>query len=295
MPFSSGPIGLLVAVAMLAGCHSTLEPGAGRSPLRPPQMSCDSVVLEVFRIRTPFGDEEANAELWREVDEQHVPVDIRRRLARNGFRVGLIGGQIPISLSRLLELKDKTVPTTEANEVALDQIDEKPPVERAHMTLRCGLRGEIVASAEYDRLPALMLDDAGELGGQTYRKAQGVLAVKAQALSDGRVRLELTPELHHDAPRPRYVGRQGMWRIEPGRPRRAFDDLAFSATLSPGSMLLMSSLPSRPASLGHYFLTEDEDQLTQKLILVRLCQTQHDQVCLPAEVLDLEEAVGVDE
>jgi len=289
MPRSPSRIGLLVTVNLLAGCISPLEPPAGRSPLRPPKMSCDSVVLEVFRLRVPFGDPQANEKLWREVDEQHVPIDVRRRLARNGFRVGLIGGQVPIPLSRLLELKDKEAPKTDATEVKVDEIDQRPAVERAHMTLRSGLRGEIVASPEYESMPALIKDESGGLGGQTYQRAQGVLALKAYPLPDGRVRLDLTPELHHDAPRPRYVGRQGMWRIEPGRPRRTFDDLAFSANLAPGSMLLVSSLPNRPASLGHYFLTEDQDQQVQKLILVRLCQTQHDAVCLPAEVLELDE------
>jgi len=275
-------------VAFLAGCHAALEPTAGRSPLQPPQMSADSVVLEVFRLRVPFANPEANETLWHEVDEQHVPVEIRRRLARNGFRAGLIGGQVPLPLSRLLELKDKAVPTPDATEVPVDQIDERPGVERARMTLRAGLRGEIVASPEYEKLPALIMDDSGDLSGQTYSQAQGVFAVKAYPQSDGRVRLDLTPEVHHDAPRPRYVGRQGMWRIEPGRPRRAFDDLSVSATLAPGEMLLLGSLPSRPASLGHHFLTEDGEQFVQKLVLVRLCQTQHDTVCLPAEVLELE-------
>jgi hypothetical protein len=298
MLLASGRVGLLTAAAVLAaplaalatlaaGCHSAPKV-AGLSPLKAPQMSPDSVVLEVFRVRFPFGDPEANVVLWEEVDEQHVPTDVRRRLARNGFRVGLLGGQVPIPLSRLLELKEKPAPTGEGTEVRVAEVGDRPPVERAHITVRSGARAEVLASGEYETLPALVVGESGELGGQMYEHAQGVLAVRAFPLPDGRVRLELTPEVHHDAPRPRWVGKQGMWRIETGRPRRAFDELALEATLSPGSMLVLSSLPTRSGSLGHYFLTEDQEQLTQKLILVRLCQTQHDEVCAAGDVLDLD-------
>jgi len=292
MPLAPGRVGLLTATAVLAvplavGCHSAPKV-VGRSPLKTPQMSPDSVVLEVFRVRFPFGDPEANVDLWQEVDEQHVPTDVRRRLARNGFRVGLLGGQVPIPLSRLLELKEKPAPTGQGTEVRVAQLKDRPTIERAHITVRSGARAEVVASGEYEKLPALVVSESGELGGQMYEHAQGVLAIRASPLPDGRVRLEITPEVHHDAPRPRWVGKQGMWRIETGRPRRAFDELTLEATLSPGSMLVVSSLPNRPGSLGHYFLTEDQQQLTQKLILVRLCQTQHDEVCAPEEALDLD-------
>lgn len=292
MPLTLGRVGLLTAVALLvaplAGCHSAPKV-VGRSPLKTPQMSPDSVVLEVFRVRFPFGDPEANVDLWQEVDEQHVPADVRRRLARNGFRVGLLGGQVPIPLSRLLELKEKPAPTGQGTEVRVAQLEDRPAVERAHITVRAGARAEVVVSGEYEKLAALVVGESGELGGQTYEHAQGVLAVRPFPLPDGRVRLELVPEVHHGSPRPRWVGKQGMWRIETGRPRRVFDDLALEATLAPGSMLVLSSLPNRPGSLGHYFLTEDQGQLTQKLILVRLCQTQHDDVCAPDEVLDLDD------
>ena len=73
---------------------------------------------------------------------------------------------------------------------------------------------------------------------------------------DGRVRLELVPELHHGQPRQRWIGEQGVLRLDASRPKRTFDDLALSAELAPGAMLVLSSLPNRPGSLGHHFFTE---------------------------------------
>ena len=47
-------------------------------------------------------------------------------------------------------------------------------------------------------------------------------------------------------------------------------------------MLVLSCLPDRPGSLGHYFFTEGEDnRLKQKVLVLRLCQTQHNDLTPP--------------
>ena len=106
MPGLQRAVGLLLVVVVPVGCRHMAD-AVGTSTLRPPQMSSDSVVLEIFSARFPAGDLEANVRLWEEVDEMHLPAEVRQRLARNGIRVGLVGGQIPTPLSKLLELKDK--------------------------------------------------------------------------------------------------------------------------------------------------------------------------------------------
>ena len=152
-----------------------------------------------------------------------------------------------------------------------------------------GQRSEILASGVYPQLPVLMCE-SGQLCGQTYNQAQGVFAVKSFPQPDGRVRLELAPELQHDQPRQRWVGGQGMLRLEASRPKREFDDMTLSTDLAPGAMLVLSSLPNRPGSLGHHFFTESEGgRREQKLLIVRLSQTQHDGLFNPPEPLKLED------
>jgi len=278
---------LALAVVTAAGC-AVIGP-QGKSPLTPPQMSPDSMVLEVFFVRFPFGEAEANGPLWDEVDEQHFPAELRQRLVSNGFRVGVVGGQIPVALSHLLELKDKPVPSGESNSTELAGLSAEPRVLRRRLQLRAGRRSEIVASDVYDELPVLICDCDG-LRGKTYRKAQGLLALKAFPERDGRVRLDLVPELHYGQTRQRYVGAQGTLRLEAGRPRRVFDRMAISAALAPGQMLVLGSLVSRPGSLGdHFFTHESAGQPGQKLLVIRLAQTQHDDLFAPQEVLPLDE------
>ena len=254
-------------------------------------MRPNSVVLDIFFVRVPLGDVAVNETLWQQVDEQHFPPALRQRMRQNGFRIGLLGGSIPMTLSKLLELEDKPVASGEANQINVADMHSEPRVLLRHMQLGTGCRGLIVTSGIYDRLPVLSLE-SGQLGGQTYDQAQAHLSVEVAIQDDGLVQLKLTPELHHGQarlqPRP-IAGNEAMFQLTSSRPRRVFDDLSFSASVSPGSMVLVSSLPDRPGSLGHHFLTSDNGRPEQKLLVVRLSQTQHNDVFDQSEVLPLPE------
>ncbi|MCR4414832.1 MAG: hypothetical protein NUV77_20640 [Thermoguttaceae bacterium] len=274
-------------IVVLAGCH-TIERRPGKSPLKPVQMSPDSVVLDIFFVRFPVGDAEVNGDLWTEVDEQHFPPEVRQRLAKNGFRAGLVAGPMPVALSRLLELNDKSAPPGTAQEMKGDDLNAEPRVVRRHSQVRAGRRTEIQASGVYERLPVLTCEPRG-LCGQEYQNAQGVIALKAQPGPDGRVRLDLIPEVHYGESRLQRVPMPGGIRLEPGRPKRVFDELALQATLSPGHLILVTSLPQKPGSLGHYFFTQNlSGKLEQKLMVIRLSQTQRDDLFDPQAPLPLD-------
>jgi hypothetical protein len=278
---------LLLAIVALAGCTSPMH--KGKSPLMPAQMLPDSVALDIFFVRFPFGDSEVNEKLWKEIDEQGLSLDLRDRLMQHGFRVGVVTGQMPIALSRLLELNDKPVPDGKMEETNLTNFETKPRVTRQHQQLPAKQRSEIVASRIYDELPVFVHEN-GRVCGRTYRLAQGVFAATSIPQTDGRVRLELVPELQHDQPRPQLGGSQGIMRLDMSRPKRVFDDMAIAANLSPGSMLILSSLPNKPGSLGHHFFTEDDDgQQQQRLLVVRLSQTQSSSLFDASEPLKLDE------
>ncbi len=279
---------LLLAVLVMAGCSTPIH--QGKSPLAAAQMSPDSVVLEMFFVRFPFGDPNINEKLWEEIDEQQFTPELRQRMARNGFRVGLVSGQMPVELSKLLQPSDKPPPTAGIGGAQVDDLEHQPRMVGRRVQIRAGQRSEIIASGIYAELPVLMCEP-GQLCGQTYRQAQGILAVKSFPQPDGRVRLEVAAELQYGQPQQRYIPSQGMWRLETGRPKRTFDDMTLSANLSPGAMLVLSSLSNRPGSLGHHFFTdtENEGRLEQKLLIVRLAQTQHDGLFSPPAPLKLEE------
>jgi len=276
---------MLVPAVLLAGSACAPIPTPeGKSPLGRARMSPDSCVLDVFFVRFPLGDDDANGPLWNEIDEQRVPGELRRQLAQNGFRVGLVGGQMPIRLAQMLELTDKTATAGQCQQVRLSEMESAPPVVRHHLQLPPGRRREIVASGMYDRLSVLRSTPDGVCG-ESFSEAQGVLAVEAFPQSDGRVRLEFVPEVHYGQYAPRIAGHQQAFRIETSRLQRAFDEMAFSLALTPGEMLVVSGVPSRPGSLGHRFFTHVcAGRQEQKLLVIRLSQTQHDDLFSPPDV-----------
>ncbi|MFW6125300.1 MAG: hypothetical protein ACOC46_04060 [Pirellulales bacterium] len=269
-------VAALLLLSGTSGCRE-LALRESESPLKPTRMSDDSLVLDVFFIRCPMGDPRLNEALWAEVDEQQLPPGLRRRLAENGFRAGLVAGSLPPTLADLMELPGKPPPADESGEVRTVSLEDEPTVVRRHLQTPPGKRNEVVASALYESLPALRCCE-GQLRGETFHQAQGIFGVRARPQSDGRVRLQLVPELHYGRPRQRWAGHQGVLRMETRRARQVYDDLAVDVPLLPGDMLVFSSLPSRPGSLGHYFLTAGRGELQQKLLVVRLSQTQHDGV-----------------
>jgi hypothetical protein len=277
---------VLLAVLALAGCNTPLH--KGKSLLMPAQMTPDSVALDLFFVRYPYGDATVNEKLWEEIDEQHFSPELRERLARSGFRIGLVSGQMPMEMSKLLELSDKPAVGDTSAETKVADLEVQPRVQRQHLQLRSNQPGTIVASEIYPELPVLMTE-SGQLCCQTYSQAQGMFDVKSFPQPDGWVRLELVPGLYHGQPRQRWITGQGMAHLETGRPKQPFDDLKFSADLAPGAMLVLGSLPNRQGSLGHYFFTEKEERLEQKLLIVRLSQTQHDGLFNPPEAIKLDE------
>jgi hypothetical protein len=271
---------LLLAMLAIAGCTKPVL--KGKSPLAPARMSPDSCVLDVFSVRVPIGDAQANEELWKELDEQHLPADLRVRLMRNGFRAGVVDGQIPEVLSNLLELDGKPPPGDEVKGTALADLGTTPNVVRRHIQARTGQPNQIIASGMYEQLPVLFCE-SDRISGETYNQAQGIFDLKAFPLPDGRVRIDLVPEVHHDQARQRRVAEQGVMLLDFSKPKRVFEELSITATLSPGGMLVLTSLPNRPGSLGHQFFTEKDGKMEQKVLVLRIAQTQHDDLIETSE------------
>ena len=74
----------------------------GHSPLQPAQPSPDSVAMEIIWARFPANDPVLNDAAWRDIDETQIEPAVRRELANNGFRAGVIGGTLPTAIGQVL-------------------------------------------------------------------------------------------------------------------------------------------------------------------------------------------------
>jgi hypothetical protein len=257
---------------LFAGCH-WLEPApSGKSPLTPLSLANDGADLEIVLMRLPVGDPALGDPLWNQIDEQGMSADLRRELTANGLRAGLIGGTVPDVLSRkLTTAEDQNSPTA-----AAARMQGEPPVRRSRLQLHRGRPGKIVTSGIYDQISLLTRDD-GQVRGKTYPQAQGLLVIQVDPQADGRVHVVLTPNLEYGANRQQWVGEDGVFRLESGKPKQVFERLKIDTVLAPNQTLLLSSLPQRPGSLGHYLFTDPHNgRLEQKLLMIRLAGTKFD-------------------
>ena len=270
-------MGIMAVTLLVTGCKPLDKRSPALLPLKPARMTPESVVLDMFFVRFPLGDEEINGPFWDEIDEQKIAPELRQTLAENGFRTGVISGPLPTSLSQLLQLQNKTkVDSLNADSTPIKDLQKATEVERRHLQLRSGRRGEIVTQEVQPELPVILRDPIGTLSGETLYNAQPMFAIQNSNCPDGRVQICLTPEIQYGETRREFkVGRNGIAQLDIGREKKQYEDLQIETKLASGDFLILSSIPVREGSLGNHFFCESTPEgRIQKLLIIRLSQTQ---------------------
>jgi hypothetical protein len=141
---------------------------------------------------------------------------------------------------------------------------------------KAGKRIEVAIPETRENLQLLEIT-GGEVGGKTYTKAECRLGLKANYERDGRVRLEIVPEVHHGAFQSRVRGNDGMMMFTQERPKRVFDELQIAPQLGPGQMVLLAARSDRPASAGYNFFHDTRgDRPVTMLWVIRIARGTHD-------------------
>jgi len=264
----------VVGLALSAGCRfgqfadapprwlpaaSPPTAGAATSRERPAPRT---ISLEVVFARADEHDAAWQDELWALADEQAMDVGLRRRLAANGLRAGLLHGQPPPALAMRLE---PPAPVDDPQELPTDEV-ERPAVVRRLLNLLPGRDNEVVAAA---KLPELILfeHDGNEVRGGTYRDATTFFALKAWPAADGRVRVELLPTIKHGPLERSWVGEEGAFRLETGQRREPMERLAVMATIPAGGTLLVGAAGDASSSVGDAFFHEGTDGRQSRRVL----------------------------
>lgn len=272
------PRWLLAAITFcllpFSGCGAVLTTAAVSSPqsiLKSVKNGPDVVTLEIFQVRVPADDKRFENELWQGTDEQRLGLEVRNRLVSNGFRCGVIAGAMPDALARSLNLQSKLVEGS-PERVITDQ-SATPKVTRRMLQIKRNDAAAIQASELQESVDVLINSDRG-LQGKSYREAQGVYSLRAEAVAGQKVKLQLTPELQFGELKNRYTGSdQGIFVVTPSRERKVFDEMKMSLDLAPGEMFLVTGVPDSAGSLGNAFHAERRGELAkQKLVLIRVVQ-----------------------
>jgi hypothetical protein len=266
--------------AVAGGCAKWNTVPDEPSQLPPARMSHDSVVLEMAFVQLPASNSAAYDAIWSEVDEQHFDPQLRRHLAANGLRVGVLGQQLPAELRTALEAAS-TQPEERGDDVGTSdtQIDRGP----RRRACRHGSRNKIVVTGIHSSLAFLTQED-GSVRGNVLEDAQCLLALKPYPQGDGRVRLDLTPEVEHGEVKTQWAEQAGALMQRIGRERLVLDRLRFVATLSAGQVLVVSTTPDIKGVGEHFFSETAGGRVERTLLLVRVAQTQWDDVFAPDQI-----------
>lgn len=257
-------------LACAAGCRAlvSLPGGAGGPPdaaaaggaARPAPRT---IPVEVVFVRHEEHDPVLGIELWNVIDEQALDDALRRRLAANGLRAGIVTGGLPPHLAERM-LPDHIDEATASDAVATDA-----PLAKRLLRLLPGRRSEILLAAGIREL-VLLEERAGQVRGGTFHDASGLVELKVRPAADGRVRVELVPEIRHGPLERSWVGEEGMFRMEAGQRRHRRDDLAFGLDLRDGDLLVLGCAGEKAATLGDALLRDQGgDRSTKRLVVIR--------------------------
>lgn len=273
-PASSKVACAAACACALAGCRFALvaddgwpwrqpEPAeAARAAAHKPAPK--TVPMEIVFARSDGHDTGWHESLWDLTDEQAFDHALRRRLAANGLRAGLVTGPLPPEFAARLEPR---VPAAEGEEPPATQGD-RPAVMRRFLKLLPGRDNEVVAAAGLSEL-ILFEHDGTEVRGGTYHDATAYFAVKAWPAADGRVRIELVPTVKHGPLERSWVGEEGAFRLETGQRRRPFERLAITAAIPQGSTLLIGPAGDASSTIGDAFFGDDRAHGGRRLLAIR--------------------------
>lgn len=242
---------------LCVGCQLLVAPApveVGQSPLEAAPTSPEAVTLDIYWVHLPAdagidAASDSHADIWDHVQEDRLPVDLRRRLASNGLRAGVVGGATPDTLLRLLD------PQRQGDlDVSGAARLQQTGVRRRTRQLRPGDQIELNASAILPEAP-LLVCRSGAVSGRTYRRAQAVYVVSVERSADGRTTLRMAPQVRHGEQLLRFVSDDTgvVSRGSMRRPTRGFPELTIATTLDAGEMLLVAGLPGSGARLGGLF------------------------------------------
>jgi hypothetical protein len=249
--------------------------------LQAAKMSPDSVVVEFALLDLADVQVGLTSDLWQEADEQQVSTELRHKMAQNGLRCGVLGSQLPSWITDRLSDRGQLLQLDESERtvVVSDLLTQRRIQCRAnqHRSVPVGLKcKELVLGG----------DGPGAEESSKYADAQCHLGITAIPKGDGRVELELVPEIHHGPPRQRWVGGDGLFRLDASRDSVRYDHLKVSAALVPGQTLILQTRPGANG-VGNAFAgkTSGSAPRAGKLVLVRLAQTQFDDLFAPQQTL----------
>ncbi|MEX0792044.1 MAG: hypothetical protein WD045_02840 [Pirellulaceae bacterium] len=274
---------------VLGGCSLLNEPSKEPSRLPKQKLASDTVVLEIARLPLSGQDDDALAEAWEVIDEQFLAVDARRNLEENGFRVGLIDFHLPSSIRHIFDREEGGSQGLNG-ETAMRVDGEELPVVNSRRFPR-GKRGEYIVVNTRPLVTVLHKRD-GVLRGNAYHDAECKFVIRAFPQNDGRVEVEIVPEIQHGQPRQHFAGTEGMFKMETHKQRESMEQLTIRAKMTPGQTLILAGTEPLKGPGQAFFERQRDGTSRRHAILIRLAGSQFDDLFQETDSFDKKDAVS---
>ncbi len=210
----------------------------------------DAIYMQYIIVDRPLGDPTMDQLIWNELDEMVVPTEQRPAMEENGFRIGLISGNVPSTVQDLIAAPHHPKGRRFRNLIANQwrSIDIGDPIPSG----------------------SVIVKKPGEAQSQTMialEKAQCSLSLRPKTKENGQIQLEIVPELQHEEKKNWLnVGTNHLFR---DRNIEKLNQLAWKVTLSRGDYLVIGTYASEKSSLGNtFFVKENELESHQQLIIL---------------------------
>lgn len=264
-----------------AGCSTWQHEGESEPPIfKSNRLPPGAVVLEVATVTAKLSQEELEEVVWSVVDDTSIDLDIRRDLWENGFRCSIASSQLPSSLEEMINEKRQEAKLMSAEGI----MNNGHSGGMLRLQCRNGKPKQIVMTKDYPQL-SWIIDEDGYKKGESREMAQCVFRLRAFPKGDGRVQIDLVPEIHHGQPKPSFDVAAGSYATVMARDKVVFDQFKLSADLVLGRTLVVSCTPDA-LGLGSRFFTEPETKNSEsKILLIRLAQNQIDDLFAPDQIL----------
>lgn len=288
-------MGLRFVIVLLVSCVCGCAPW--ETPEKKPtitfpksRIAIDAVGLELGVAQLDSSQADEFEEFWRLLDQQELPLGLRRRLDENGIRAAIMSSYPPTLLHELVEPKP----------IKIDELSKLEKQLHAKGLLREKPRmiaHERISNREGESHPISVSDYHAEIGWvirngdkQTVgsdESVRGVMTVTTFPQGDGSVRLVFKPEIHHGQVRHRIGTAERSFLMKASQAVTPVDDLEFEVSLRSGESIVIA--PTKDvAEMGKLLFGNSDnatDQVesvvskshpTHRVLLVRVVQTQMD-------------------
>ncbi len=285
---SSYIIALIVTWIGVSGCARWEAPETKSRVIFPKsRIDLDAVGLELGIAQLDSSQSATFESFWALLDQQALPLELRKRLDQNGIRAAVMPSRAPAILHELVGPQPIVIEELNKLEKQLHEKgllrEKERMISHERISNREGEPHSILVSDFHPEISWVVRNGAREVPG-FGKSVRGIMTVTTFPQGDGSVRLIFGPEIHHGQTRPQMADRSFL--KEDRQAINRIDDLKFDVTLRPGESIVIA--PTQDiAEMGKLFFGATQTETgspgppnrpvpTHRMLLIRVVQTQMD-------------------